>query len=79
MMDYAEMNREDAKAQLLYARDEGIAQGLRQGRNEESVHIARAVLLCHPPLKTYRPQCYSRFSSVSQLLETVVFVPTKQG
>jgi predicted transposase/invertase (TIGR01784 family) len=31
MMDYAEMNREDAKAQLLYARDEGIAQGLKQG------------------------------------------------
>jgi predicted transposase/invertase (TIGR01784 family) len=44
MMDYAEMNREDAKAQLLYARDEGIAQGLRQGRNEESAHIARAAL-----------------------------------
>jgi hypothetical protein len=45
MMDYAEMNREDTKAQLLYARDEGIAQGIAQERNEESVHVARTALL----------------------------------
>jgi predicted transposase/invertase (TIGR01784 family) len=41
MIDYAEMSREDAKAQLEYARDEGIAQG----RSMESAHIARAALL----------------------------------
>jgi hypothetical protein len=40
MIDYAEMSREDAKAQLLYARDEGLAQG----RNEESTRVARAAL-----------------------------------
>jgi predicted transposase/invertase (TIGR01784 family) len=40
MIDYAEMSREDARAQLLYARDEGLAQG----RNEESVRVARAAL-----------------------------------
>jgi predicted transposase/invertase (TIGR01784 family) len=48
MIDYAEMSREDAKAQLLYARDEGLAQGIEQGfmrgRSEESAHIARAAL-----------------------------------
>lgn len=41
MIDYAEMSREDAKAQLAYARDEGMALG----RSAESVHIARAALL----------------------------------
>jgi predicted transposase/invertase (TIGR01784 family) len=32
MIDYAEMSREDAKAQLEYARDEGIEQGIARGR-----------------------------------------------
>jgi predicted transposase/invertase (TIGR01784 family) len=31
MIDYAEMSREDAKAQLLYARNEGMEQGRAQG------------------------------------------------
>jgi predicted transposase/invertase (TIGR01784 family) len=49
MIDYAEMSRADAKAQLEYARDEGMAlgleRGLAQGRSAESAHIARAALL----------------------------------
>jgi predicted transposase/invertase (TIGR01784 family) len=45
MIDYAEMSREDAKAQLEYARDEGVRMGMEQGRNAESAHIARAALL----------------------------------
>jgi predicted transposase/invertase (TIGR01784 family) len=52
MIDYAEMSREDAKAQVLYAREEGMAQGmeqglergLEQGRSEEAAHIIRAAL-----------------------------------
>jgi predicted transposase/invertase (TIGR01784 family) len=52
MIDYEEMSREDAKAQLLYARDEGVAQGFErgieqgfmQGRNEESARVVRAAL-----------------------------------
>jgi predicted transposase/invertase (TIGR01784 family) len=43
------MSREDAKAQLLYARDEGIEQGIKQGfaqgRNEESIRVAHVALL----------------------------------
>jgi predicted transposase/invertase (TIGR01784 family) len=48
MIDYAEMSRADAAAQLDYALEQGLeqgrAQGVEWGRNEESLHIARNAL-----------------------------------
>jgi predicted transposase/invertase (TIGR01784 family) len=38
MIDYEEMSREDTKAQLLYARDEGIEQGVFQTASRMLAH-----------------------------------------
>jgi predicted transposase/invertase (TIGR01784 family) len=44
MIDYAEMSRVDTLAMIEYARDEGIAQGIAQGREQAIVQAALRML-----------------------------------